>query len=435
MKFNLDICEEIFEIDDFNKIRTKYKTPVVYCFYNKKNKKIYIGSTNNLLKRYINYYLAIDGRYPFHSILLKRAFNKNKREGFLFCIIEKLPKDSSREFIIEREQYFIDLFNPLCPNGYNLAPQASSNSGIKKSKKTRKKLSLANIKNPSNAKLDKKKIKELFFDFSEGKSVKYISTKYEIKDRTVFQIIHRETWRHVKIEKEVLNKVESLFNLQKITLEQAENVCKLLSEEGLSCAKIAKMLKLSRSCVQNINNGSFMPELKNKYAPNSTHILTPTNNQKCVGQEENICKDYLKGQSVKELTHKYKVHKLTIRKILQKKCIFNPLMTPINIETAYKIGEMLLENKSNKEIADIFKVKPFIIQYINRGSTFKEVKLKLNPEFPTIRYSRKSIPFSRLKELVLCLREKLKIAPLQKRTGFSRSFLYKWMKMFAKKHS
>lgn len=434
MKFSLDICEEIFEIDEFNKIKTNYKCPLVYCFYNKLNKKLYIGSSNNMLRRFVNYYLAIDKRYSFHSVLLKRAFNKYKREGFLFCIIEKLPKNSTKEFIIAREQYFIDLFNPVCPKGYNLCSIANSNAGRKVSKSTRKKLSLANIKNPTNAKLQKHQIIEIFLDFIKYKNYKYICSKYGIKSKTVEQILHRRTWRHVKIEKDILDKAASLFQTPKTTLKQAKRICKLLLKKNLSCNKISKLVGVCRVSVENINKGLTFPQFKEKYAPNSSHIYIPDNIPISDKQINKIIKDYKDDIILKDLSIKYKINKATIRKVLQKNNVFNPVMLPITYETAFKIGEMLLNNKSNSEISEVCDVESYIIQGINKGKTFKEVKLKLNPKLPTIRYSRKSIPLSKMKLLVRCLKRDLGIAETERATNFSRSFIYKWMRMFAKKH-
>lgn len=86
---------------------------IVYKITNKINGKAYIGQTIQKLKR----------RWDFHvckrsgCLALKAAFEKYGIENFT---IEIVYEASSLEELCQKEQQFIQEFNTLAPNGYNL---------------------------------------------------------------------------------------------------------------------------------------------------------------------------------------------------------------------------------------------------------------------------------------------------------------------------
>jgi group I intron endonuclease len=101
------------------------------------NNKIYVGSAVNLTKRFITYYsqkhiifTLKKSNSAICSALLKYGY-----ENFSLYILEYC--DSS--VVIEREQYYMDLLNPL----YNICRIAGSTSGRKHTAETKNKISLA----------------------------------------------------------------------------------------------------------------------------------------------------------------------------------------------------------------------------------------------------------------------------------------------------
>lgn len=86
---------------DLSKIPT---TCGVYCFKNKINNKIYIGSTKNLRKRFVQHISDLRLN-KHHSIHFQNAWNKYKEENFEYNVIE-LVEDIS--ILLVREQYYLD---------------------------------------------------------------------------------------------------------------------------------------------------------------------------------------------------------------------------------------------------------------------------------------------------------------------------------------
>ena len=128
----------------------------IYKIENKITKDFYIGSSNNIEKRFYFHKWSLKNK-NHHSIVLQRAFNKYGEENFEFIILEKC----SKEELISKEQVYLDTLNPI----YNInkiaenctgriLPQKSrnkisiKNKGRKHSAETRKKLSEYRLNNP-----------------------------------------------------------------------------------------------------------------------------------------------------------------------------------------------------------------------------------------------------------------------------------------------
>lgn len=93
----------------------------IYCFTNKTNGKKYIGQTNNIEKRKRGHKSesfnpkANGYNLPFHSAIRKYGW-----DNFDFEIIEEINDEFGREYLNERERYFISYYKSLInQNGYN----------------------------------------------------------------------------------------------------------------------------------------------------------------------------------------------------------------------------------------------------------------------------------------------------------------------------
>lgn len=99
----------------------------IYQILNLANNKFYVGSANNINRRWIEHRKLLRGkRHP--NKYLQAAWNKYSEQLFEFIIIECCEDEK----LIEREQYWIDLLKPYDRIvGYNLRKKAESNLGIK----------------------------------------------------------------------------------------------------------------------------------------------------------------------------------------------------------------------------------------------------------------------------------------------------------------
>jgi len=114
--------------------KTYFRTGV-YAIRNRKNGKLYIGSTGKSLSGRIKGHRKGLNSGEHGNRYLQRAWNKYGASAFVFMILEHCPK----ELCLIREQYWIDKFDSANPRfGYNLSPTAGSVLGLKHSKESRK---------------------------------------------------------------------------------------------------------------------------------------------------------------------------------------------------------------------------------------------------------------------------------------------------------
>lgn len=102
----------------------------IYCWRNKNNNKIYVGSAINLsvrLKHYLTPAILTRELLRFNSKMYK-AMLKYEPKGFTLYILEYCESSN----LIEREQYYLDLLQPE----YNILKIANSRLGLKASPET-----------------------------------------------------------------------------------------------------------------------------------------------------------------------------------------------------------------------------------------------------------------------------------------------------------
>lgn len=98
----------------------KKKICGVYKIINQVNKKIYIGSSKDIYKRWTQHIDKLN-KGEHENKHLQNAWNKYGSDNFEFEIVEECS--SGAQF--EREQYYLNTLNPFDENGYNIVRQIS----------------------------------------------------------------------------------------------------------------------------------------------------------------------------------------------------------------------------------------------------------------------------------------------------------------------
>ena len=110
----------------------------IYCWYNKINENIYVGSAKNLNNRILDYsqphYLKTK-----NNTLIVKALLKYGIDNFTLYILEWT--DSDKKSLLENEQKDINLLNPI----YNIAKIAGSTQGIVHTPENKEKMRLLAI--------------------------------------------------------------------------------------------------------------------------------------------------------------------------------------------------------------------------------------------------------------------------------------------------
>lgn len=107
----------------------------VYIILNNTNNNIYIGSTNNIKRRW-DWHKNQLKKNKHGNKYLQRAYNKYGKDNFSFEIVEYINTES---LLLSREQKWLDFFNPE----YNILKIAGSPLGYKHTEEAKKKISEA----------------------------------------------------------------------------------------------------------------------------------------------------------------------------------------------------------------------------------------------------------------------------------------------------
>lgn len=103
------------------------KTSGIYRIRNIINSKVYIGSAVNIYNRYCEHLGDLNSN-KHHSKRLQNSWNKHKEENFEFDILELCSKES----LIEKEQYYIDMYQSFDKTkGYNICKIAGNSLNYK----------------------------------------------------------------------------------------------------------------------------------------------------------------------------------------------------------------------------------------------------------------------------------------------------------------
>lgn len=125
-------------IEELKSVDKNDKYSGIYAIYNSLKNKIYIGSSIDIYDRVFGDHINELKKDKHYNKYLQRSYNKYS-DYFYFVVLEKV---SNVDFLIEREQYWMDYFDSYNSKfGYNLTPTAGSMLGFKHSEETKKYIS------------------------------------------------------------------------------------------------------------------------------------------------------------------------------------------------------------------------------------------------------------------------------------------------------
>lgn len=196
----------------------------IYAITNKLTSKTYIGQTNNPTYRFKSH--KNNYKYKYKSNALYSSFLKYGVEQFIFQVIEE---HDTREEANDAESFYIQLFQTMAPNGYNLAPGGNCTSPtlstrikISNTLKSKQNLNLRN-KGPNHPRFGHKHSPEIRNRITEkisgqnctsskiknedaikiyslsymGLAISQIQKLYNLKKSTIHNITTKKSWKNV----------------------------------------------------------------------------------------------------------------------------------------------------------------------------------------------------------------------------------------------
>lgn len=195
-------------------------TPGIYAIFHKPTGRVYVGSALSIYARWKDHRNSMR-RGTHRNPYLQRTFDKYGADSFEFRVLETVPNP---ENLIEREQHWIDrLHTTNRSKGFNIAPRAGSNLGLKftpeqrarigasvrgrkTSEETKRKIAtkaMGNRRGVPNLsapwKLNPDKVRLIFRLASEGVRSSEIGLQVGVTQVNVNRVLKRQIWAHVEI--------------------------------------------------------------------------------------------------------------------------------------------------------------------------------------------------------------------------------------------
>lgn len=148
----------------------------IYRIRNIENGKFYIGSSNNIFKRWMKHKSELNLN-KHHSLILQNAWNKYGEKSFIFEIL----KEVNELDLLNEEQKELDKFD-LKTQTYNIESIAGKPPIKKGEESVRAKLNWDIVQN----------IRQKYQN--KEKSIKELCEEYFVCKRTMALLIHNETW-------------------------------------------------------------------------------------------------------------------------------------------------------------------------------------------------------------------------------------------------
>lgn len=204
----------------------------IYKITNKINNKCYIGQSNNPMKRWSSHQSRANTNIDCGKSAIHDAMRKYGIENFDFSIIGWFDDYN------EKERYYIQYYNSLIPNGYNIMPGGEEPPH---------KYGEEHHNSTYSQELVDKIIDDLI---SHKYTQKEIEEKYNVNQQLVTSINRGATHRRPGIEYPIIK--TSKYHCDDNTFEQ---IVFLLKNSQCTCAEIGQYFGFDTSTIKAINSG------------------------------------------------------------------------------------------------------------------------------------------------------------------------------------
>lgn len=204
----------------------------IYKITNKINNKCYIGQSNNPTHRWVEHKFHVNNNDDIGKSAIHDAMRKYGINNFEFTIIGWFDDYN------EQEKYYIQYYNSLIPNGYNILKGGEDPPH-------------RYGENHHNSKFSQQLIDNIIDDLLSHKyTQKEIEVKYGVNQQLVTSINRGVTHRRLGIEYPIIK--TSKYHCDDDTFEK---IVYLLKNSQCTCAEIGQYFGFSGSTIKAINSG------------------------------------------------------------------------------------------------------------------------------------------------------------------------------------
>lgn len=215
-----------------------YANPVeivkdIYIIKNDLNNKVYIGQSVNAEQRFIQHCKPSSAK---ENSLIAKAIQKYGKEHFTFEILESQVRNFN-----EKEKYWIQYYNSITPNGYNIL-QGGEAPPVKKG-----------IQHSNATIKDENVLQDLKRDLKETNlSYEKLAKKYCTNKKTILRINNGISYASLN-EDYPLRKKKNVNG--KLTEEMVDEIIDILKFSYRQYGNISKQYGVAVKAIQDINSG------------------------------------------------------------------------------------------------------------------------------------------------------------------------------------
>ena len=177
----------------------------IYMIRNKKNNKVYIGSSNDIARRWRHHRSCLK-RGTHVNAHLQRSYNKHGKAAFEYIVLKEVVQNA----LLEEEKKFLILLDAVVPSGYNISNEPIAPfTGKKHTKRARKNQSTKNsgqqnywygkkLEEEHNRKISKSnkrytdtEEKNFYLRYENGETLQEIANEQKVHPTTIRRAIDR----------------------------------------------------------------------------------------------------------------------------------------------------------------------------------------------------------------------------------------------------
>jgi group I intron endonuclease len=238
----------------------------VYCWYNTLDKKIYIGSSINLWRRFKNYkQVFINSK---SNRINYKLFNSIKTHGvkiYKFYILELF--NGNQDDLRKREQFYLNEYKPFADDGcgYNIKSKVGDIKPSFFSNESREKIRQRHTgENSESSKLTNVTVLEIKTKLSEGVTLKELASMYNVSTTVISNVKSGKTWDHIKASDDIEGILKEMCykNRKGKLTEDLVREIKLRLKNGERCYLLAKEYNLPYTTVHGLKIGHYYTHIK-----------------------------------------------------------------------------------------------------------------------------------------------------------------------------
>jgi len=262
-----DIVYHTFPLKDFGSLREirafLHKNGGIYSWFDSETRKIYIGSSKNLWRRFLSYKNSFFyGKTKRVNIKLLHRVEKVGIKNIKFFVLELFNKEELE--LRKLEQEYLDKCLPFGKNGFNIRkstivykPKLLPQEVIDKIIETH------TGENSSNAILTNDAVLLIKKQLISGVKLKPISKEFKVSTTVISNIKRGLTWSHIKLSEKEEEQLKLLVERDK-RLNLPRELIKSIKRDiksGIKMNLLAKKYNLGYTCITGLKYGSFYKEI------------------------------------------------------------------------------------------------------------------------------------------------------------------------------